>query len=85
MSFDQEMNRLRWQCRRGMLELDLFLNRFLETAYRDLNDKEKKLFNQLLACADQDLFEWLTGRSQSEDSDLQTIIALVRTHANPLC
>lgn len=85
MSVDQEMNRLRWQCRRGMLELDLFLNRFLETAYSDLNDKEKKLFHQLLACADQDLFEWLTGRSQPEGNDLQTIVNLVRTHANPLC
>ncbi len=85
MNFDQEMNRLRWQCRRGMLELDLFLNRFLETAYSDLSDKEKKLFNQLLACTDQDLFEWLTGRCQPEESDLKTIVALVRTHANPLC
>ncbi|MDJ0806588.1 MAG: succinate dehydrogenase assembly factor 2, partial [Gammaproteobacteria bacterium] len=39
MNDDAELNRLRWQCRRGMLELDLLLLGFLETRYPRLDPK----------------------------------------------
>lgn len=79
-----DLNRLAWQCRRGMLELDIFLNRFFREAYSGLERGDKERFVRLLASTDQDLFIWLTGRGAPEDRDLSKIVELVRRHANPL-
>nr|WP_274600225.1 succinate dehydrogenase assembly factor 2 [Thiocystis violacea] len=57
------MRRLRWQCRRGMLELDHLLSRFLELGYRDLSEADRLLFARLLGEQDQDLHNWLVSRS----------------------
>lgn len=73
---------LRWACRRGMLELDILLGRFLEQRYLLLSPQQKKCFEQLLTCEDQDLFLWLTGKSQPEDPLLAAIVEEVRHHAS---
>jgi antitoxin CptB len=73
--------RLRWQCRRGMLELDVLLGNFLEKAYADLSDDDKNIFEKLLACSDQDLFMWLTGKSECSDKELFLMVEKVRDHA----
>ncbi len=73
--------KLRWSCRRGMLELDIMLTRFLENAYLKSSTKDQELFEKLLACEDQDLFEWLTGKKIPVDSEIQDIVNKVkRTH-----
>jgi len=81
---DNEIKRLTWQCRRGMLELDIFLNRFLQEVYSTLDQADKQLFINLLSCTDQDLFIWLTGREDPQDSALLKIVKMVREHVNPL-
>ena len=43
-----DMNRLRWQCRRGLLELDLVLGRFLDKYYGALDAAEAAAFQALL-------------------------------------
>ncbi len=53
---------LRWQCRRGMLELDAWLARFLETGYGRLGEAGQSVFAKLLREADADLYAWLTDR-----------------------
>ena len=45
-----EKNRLIWACRRGMLELDILLSRFVETRYEKLSDQDKLRFDVLLEC-----------------------------------
>ena len=50
-----EKNRLIWACRRGMLELDILLSRFVEEHYDLLSEDEKLRFDVLLECEDQDL------------------------------
>lgn len=72
---------LRWACRRGMLELDVLLGNFLNEAFLQQSPQEQAIFVQLLDNNDQDLFNWLTGRSQPEDLDQAMIIAKVRHHA----
>lgn len=52
---------LRWRCRRGLLELDLALSRFLETQYEDLSPFEQAQFHDLLAESDADLWVWMQG------------------------
>jgi antitoxin CptB len=51
-----DMNRLRWQCRRGLLELDIVLGRFLDAHYGALDPVEKESFKALLA--EQDAVLW---------------------------
>ena len=54
-----EMERLHWQCRRGMLELDELFGRFLDTGYGKLQPEDKSLFIELLREPDPDLYQWL--------------------------
>ena len=73
-----DKNRLFWASRRGMLELDIILQTFLENAYDQLKPAEQSLYQHLLGCEDQDLFAWLMGREEPEDKDTATIIAIIR-------
>ncbi len=45
----QQLAKLRWQCRRGTKELDLLLQRYLDSGYLLADDEEQALFAQLLA------------------------------------
>ncbi|MES2998414.1 MAG: succinate dehydrogenase assembly factor 2 [Pseudomonadota bacterium] len=77
----EEINRLRWQCRRGMLELDLLLLSFFDKDYLDLSDTNKALFEQLLSYHDQDLYQWLIQRKPVVDPLLQRLVeSIVRGH-----
>ena len=67
-------SRLKWHCRRGMLELDLLLNAFLDNAYPDLSDDEKTHFKLMLDYPDQTLFDLLMGNMKSSDSSVHHLI-----------
>ncbi len=54
-----ELDRIRWQCRRGMLELDLVLNRFLEQDLAGLAPAELETFKELLDEPDPQLLAWV--------------------------
>ena len=58
-----ELDRIRWHCRRGLLELDLVLGRFLETQLEALNPDEREAFKALLELSDNDLWDLVSGRS----------------------
>jgi antitoxin CptB len=73
--------RLRWACRRGMLELDVLLGNYLNNAYLDLSLADKKLFVALLGQPDPEIFEWLMGHSHPEDPGLAHIVDKIRSHA----
>ena len=74
-----EKARLVWHCRRGMLELDIILQRFLEKGLDKLSAKELEQFNSLLSCPDPELFSWLMGAEEPEDPELKEIVAVIRT------
>lgn len=50
-------SRLRWRCRRGMLELDILLNEFLDKQYTELSIEQKNIFDQVLEYPDQLLYD----------------------------
>lgn len=52
---------LRWRCRRGLLELDLALQGFLDSAYEGLTPREQAQFADLLAENDADIWAWIQG------------------------
>ncbi|MCA1931238.1 succinate dehydrogenase assembly factor 2 [Rheinheimera sp.] len=69
--------RLRWACRRGMLELDVLLAPFVEEGYDALTEAQKYTFEALLACDDPDLFAWFMGHGQSADAELQAMVNII--------
>ena len=66
---------LKWRCRRGMLELDLFLSRFVENekGLSQLNNKELGDFYQLIDFPDQELYEILIGKTFAIDQEMNNI------------
>lgn len=70
--------RLRWQCRRGMLELDLLLNRFLETGFAVLDDAGRADFVRLLGYQDQIIYDWLMGQAVPADAALRRLVGQIR-------
>ncbi len=75
------LSRLRWACRRGMLELDILLGHFLEEAFSSLTPLEQTVFVQLLETQDPILFAWLTGKEKPSNPDFSQIIQRIRDHA----
>ncbi|MFA5171130.1 MAG: succinate dehydrogenase assembly factor 2 [Sulfuriferula sp.] len=72
--------RLRWRCRRGMLELDLVLARFLQQHCARLTAQQLAEFDVLLDLPDQDL--WLLVReAHVADSE---VVALLRASQGEL-
>jgi len=73
--------KLRWQCRRGMLELDLLLLPFFEKNFAHLSEVEKCCFERLLACNDQELYNWLIKHEIPPDKSFISLIDRIRTNA----
>lgn len=73
---EQERGRLRWQCRRGMRELDLLLLQFLDTATLDAHTA--RIFNRLLEYPDAVLLEWLLGRQIPSDTEVAQLVQRIR-------
>jgi antitoxin CptB len=71
-------NRLAWQCRRGMRELDVLLQGFLEQRYEQLDARERDSFTRLLGYPDAVLLEWLMGRMVPADKDVASIVQDIR-------
>lgn len=76
-----ELNRLRWQCRRGMRELDILLLQFLDAGYAELDRQAAQAFNRLLDCPDALLLEWLLGRQLPSDKEVADVVQRIRRPA----
>ena len=68
-----------WQCRRGMLELDLLLNNFITKAVDALNLQERKSFELLLSYPDQTLLDLLLGNAVSSDDKISAVVEKIRS------
>jgi antitoxin CptB len=75
----EELNRLRWQCRRGLLELDLVLERFLERHRGDLQGEQLSSFKTLLSYADNDLLDLIRARAECRDARLAKLVEWLRS------
>ena len=72
-----QKNRLLWASRRGMLELDLLLQPFVENHYDLLSDDDKHQFHLLLELEDQQLFQWLVQKEKAADNNIQRIVDVI--------
>ena len=73
-----ELNRLRWRCRRGMLENDLILERYLAAQGDALTTSQVAALDQLLALADDALWDLLSGRAEPADPAVAHVLAALR-------
>jgi len=73
-----ELNRLRWRCRRGMLENDLILERFLDARGEAITDGEIAALDRLLELSDNELWDLLSGRQESEDAAVKPLLEALR-------
>ncbi len=74
-----DYQKLRWRCiRRGLLELDIVLTRFLDTEYPQLNDTQTRAFSELAAMEDPDLLALLTRRMDCGDPAQNDVLEMLR-------
>lgn len=78
MTGQEELQRIRWQCRRGLLELDLTLLAFVDRKYSSLSPSERTVFLKLLDTPDTQLQAWLLGNEEAPDYDFKQIIEKIR-------
>jgi antitoxin CptB len=74
---EEDINRMRWAARRGMLELDLILEPFVTARYAQLDEVDRERFHQLMQCEDQELFAWFLRREQPRDEELAAIVSQI--------
>ena len=75
--------KLKWHCRRGMRELDLLLEGFLEDHYDALEPANRESFERLLDCRNEDLMDWLIEGKSPQDERLTGILEQIREQMIP--
>ncbi len=78
-----DLARLRWKCRRGLLELDLLFRDFLDYGYAQLDAEQSARFDALLDYPDAVLLEWMMGRITPTDTDVARLVEQIRSSARP--
>jgi succinate dehydrogenase flavin-adding protein (antitoxin of CptAB toxin-antitoxin module) len=73
-----ELRRLRWRCRRGLLENDLVLEQFLDAHGAGLEGERLRAFKTLLEYGDNDLWDLVSGRAECGDPALGEVVRMLR-------
>jgi len=73
-----DLTRIQWHCRRGLLELDLVLQRFMDARFDKLNAAEVDEFRELLSYEDNDLLDMVMGRAEPVNTRLNDVLILLR-------
>ncbi|MCQ8117059.1 MULTISPECIES: succinate dehydrogenase assembly factor 2 [Methylomonas] len=75
---NENINKLRWRCRRGTLELDLMLLRYLENRYLAAELSEQQTFLRMLELEDTELMRYLMGEQLPNDESLKNLVLAIR-------
>jgi len=80
---ERALSKLRWRCRRGLLENDLFVERFFDRYADCLTVRQAAALNELMDLADNDLLDLLLRRREPEggmsSADVKEVLAMLRT------
>ena len=74
----EELNQLRWQCRRGLLEMDLVLERFLEKHCDQLQGDRLSALRTLLTYTDSELWDLIRARTECRDARFSELVQWMR-------
>ncbi len=80
----EELNRLFWHSRRGMLELDVLLVPFSREVYPSLGKEQQEKYRELLACEDADLFVWFMEKEKPDNPRVEEMVNMVLDRARSL-
>jgi antitoxin CptB len=76
------LSKLRWRCRRGLLENDLFIERFFNRHAAELTVGQARGMYALMELADNDLLDVLLGRPHTQevtkDRQVQSVLQLLK-------
>ena len=75
----RERDRIRWRCRRGMLELDLVLTAYLDRHLETLDLAGLETLNAILSRTDPELLELLLGPGEGRNAAEREMLAIMRT------
>jgi len=80
---ERALSKLRWRCRRGLLENDLFIERFFARHAAGLTVRQAQALEALMDLSDNDLLDLLLRRSEPQGAlasdDVVELLALLRT------
>ncbi len=72
------LSRIRWRCRRGMLENDIVLTRYLDAHGPSMTEADVAQLDALLELPDTELWDIVTGRAEPQDTALSPMVAALR-------
>ena len=75
---DKELERVRWRARRGLLELDIVLGRFIEAHYARLDEAGRRAFDVLLDMPDNPLWDMISGKLEAAPGEQQALLEKIR-------
>jgi antitoxin CptB len=82
---ERALSKLRWRCRRGLLENDLFIERFFARHDKELTHWQARGLLTLMDLSDNDLLDLLLARKQPEgellDDDVVQVLRMMRVPA----
>lgn len=70
--------KLRWHCRRALLELDIVFTRFWAQVGDELDDASAAALERLLEMEDHDLWELVSGRAGTDDPQMKGLVERLR-------
>jgi len=74
----KELERVHWSARRGLLELDIVLERFIEEHYARLDETGRQAFEVLLDMPDNSLWNMIAGRLEAAPGEQQALLEKIR-------
>jgi antitoxin CptB len=84
---ERELSKLRWRCRRGLLENDLFIERFFQSHEETLTTRQAAGIETLMDLADNDLLDLLLARKDPQGEvdvpEVHEVLALMRRPPAP--
>ena len=80
---ERGLSKLRWRCRRGMLENDLIIERFFKRHAAALTVRQAQALNALMDLPDNDLLDLLLRRTEPQGAintdDVKEVLEMLRT------
>jgi succinate dehydrogenase flavin-adding protein (antitoxin of CptAB toxin-antitoxin module) len=72
------LERLRWHCRRALLELDIVFQRYWARVGDGVSEQDEAALERLLAMEDHDLWYLVSGRTETDDPQLSDMVGQLR-------
>jgi antitoxin CptB len=73
-----QSKRLLWRCRRGLLELDIMLGKFVAQQYQELNQIQMQALDDLLSMPDNQFLDLLLQRESTKERHIEQLLQVIR-------